>query len=208
MGSNFRIFVFFLKICLSSIFIVHCSPKNDSKDAPEKQLVQIILQQKIALVGDSISAFWPEELLKPLAVTKVAFPNRSSQQILLAVREMNGYFDFCTYNGGVNDFLSDFSVIETARLDQTIDRQKETFQELWKHCGRILILGVYFVEPPWPIFAAPQLNQRMKERISEAPILDLSGVIRTNMLMDGGHLKYEGYRALSENIFKQLNPIR
>ncbi|KAA1292745.1 hypothetical protein C4X99_04660 [Leptospira interrogans serovar Geyaweera] len=190
----------------SLILGLHCY--HPQKNNYNEQIIGLFLQQRVALYGDSISAFWPDELLKPMVVSKIAFPNRNSAQILQAALDTNTYFDFCIYNGGANDYLGDFSIISQDRLDQTVNNQKETFKKLLKQCGYTLALGVYYVEPPWPVFAAPQLNQRMKERISKVPIFDLSLVVKQNMLMDGGHLTYDGYKVISESIVKLLNPIQ
>ncbi|PJZ55667.1 SGNH/GDSL hydrolase family protein [Leptospira barantonii] len=149
------------------------------------------------MVGDSISSFWPEELLDPFTVVKAAFPNRNTQQILTAAQNVQGHYRACTYNGGANDYLGVVSPVSDVRITETVQRQKDTIGIMKSKCDAIVVIGFWNVEAPWPIFAARQLNEKMKTTIHDEFILDPTAEITPDMLMDGGHLTYRGYQVLS-----------
>ncbi|MBM9499080.1 SGNH/GDSL hydrolase family protein [Leptospira sp. 201903071] len=159
----------------------------------------IILEKpSLMLVGDSISSFWPPELLEPFLASKTAFPNRSTAAILEAAKNLEGHYRACIYNGGANDFLGNLGPASDSLLGNTVQRQKQAIEALKPKCDSIVVLSFWNVESPWPIAAVRQLNDRMKVEITDEFVLDPSSEITPDMLVDGGHLTYRGYEKLSD----------
>ncbi|RHX86981.1 SGNH/GDSL hydrolase family protein [Leptospira stimsonii] len=158
----------------------------------------VIDRPSLMLVGDSISAFWPTELLEPFVASKTAFPNRNTLEILRATENMQGHFRACTYNGGANDYLGILSPVSDSSIEKTVSRQKQAIEILKSKCDSLVVLGIWNVEAPWPIVAVRQMNDKMKREIQDEFVLDPSSEITSDMLVDGGHLTYRGYQKLSD----------
>ncbi|MBM9579024.1 SGNH/GDSL hydrolase family protein [Leptospira sp. 201903070] len=188
--------VFLPIISLLHLFLIGCDAGRKPSDT-NLYLSLILEKPSLMLVGDSISAFWPAELLEPFAASKTAFPNRSTAAILEAAKNLQGRYRACTYNGGANDFLGNLGPANDSLLGNTIQRQKQAIEALKLKCDSIVVLSFWNVESPWPIAAVRQLNDRMKVEITDEFVLDPSSEITPDMLVDGGHLTYRGYERLS-----------
>ncbi|MBW0435948.1 SGNH/GDSL hydrolase family protein [Leptospira yasudae] len=180
-----------------TLFLLFGCDTKSSGSAADIQLHLILERPSLLMLGDSISSFWPEELLEPFRVSKAAFPNRNTQQILTAAENLEGRYRSCTYNGGANDYLGILTPVENERIEETIRRQKEAITLLKMRCDSIVVIGFWNVEAPWPIAAVRQLNDKMHSSIADEFILDPMSEVTPDMLMDGGHLTYRGYQAVS-----------
>ena len=157
----------------------------------------------LGLFGDSVSAIWPEELLEPFIVAKVAFAIRSTEEIYQAALSDERRFSSCLYNGGINDFLSDYFP-ESKKVQKAVANQEKTLRLLMNKCDRVLALNVWYVEPPWPVLASIEINLLMKEKINFVPRFDPELCINSGDLLDGGHLTYQGFQKLSGRVLAIL----
>ncbi|XDD51092.1 SGNH/GDSL hydrolase family protein [Leptospira sp. WS92.C1] len=192
-GLYLKIFVF-----IFSFATIGCDKIEESDS--EFYLGLFVKQPSLMLVGDSISAFWPTELLEPFVATKTAFPNRTTAQIIEATQNLEGHYRACTYNGGANDYLSILLPVEDSLIEATVQRQKQAIALMKSKCDSIVVIGIWNVESPWPIFPTKQVNDKMKSEITDVFVFDPTIVITSDMLFDGGHLTYRGYQTMSELI--------
>lgn len=174
-------------------------PKNKNKT-----LLLSLVRPTLGMFGDSIMALWPaEEQLKPFVVIKNAFPVRKTTDILYAIENDQSRYNACIYNGGVNDYLGNFTPQES-ELELTVQNQIRALTRLQVRCDQILAINIWYVELPWPMEAASRLNVLMKERIQFVPRLDPETWIKSSDLLDGGHLTERGYQKLSEKTLEHF----
>ncbi|TGM37658.1 SGNH/GDSL hydrolase family protein [Leptospira biflexa] len=163
-----------------------------------------IFRPTLGMFGDSIMALWPaEEQLKPFVVVKNAFPVRKSSDILYSIQTDQSRYHACIYNGGVNDFLGNFSPNQLA-IESTVQNQIQALTLLQGKCDHILAINFWYVEFPWPTEAVLRLNQLMKERINFVPRLDTEVMIKSSDLLDGGHLTDRGYQKLADKTLEHF----
>lgn len=173
---------------------VHCDKTKNTND----ELIFSLVRPTLGMFGDSIMALWPaEDQLKPFVVVKNAFPVRKTTDIMNAIQLDQSRYHACVYNGGVNDYLGNFSPNETD-LQITIQNQIQSLSLLQGKCDHILAINFWYVEFPWPSEAVLRLNHLMKERITFVPRLDTEVTIKSSDLLDGGHLTERGYQKLSD----------
>lgn len=177
------------------LVICHCDAKKNSD--PNFFLIRNLLAPTLAMFGDSIMALWPaEEQLKPFVPIKNAFPVRTSLDILGVVRDDKLHYNACLFNGGINDYLGNYSPEDRA-ISNTIENQLQTIALLKQRCDQILVINTWFVDLPWPTEAAIKLNLAMKQNITSVPRLDPENLILKSDLLDGGHLTDSGYNKLA-----------
>ncbi|MGE8720533.1 SGNH/GDSL hydrolase family protein [Leptospira terpstrae] len=177
----------------ASLFVIHC----DHKQKANNEIFFALMTPTLGMFGDSIMALWPAETqLKPFVIIKNAFPVRTTSDILEAVKNDKSHYTACLYNGGVNDFLGNFTPQDN-EIRNTIVNQLQTIPLLLERCDHVLVLNTWYVEFPWPSEAVLRINKSMKESIVTVPRLDLESYIKKSDLLDGGHLTEIGYNKIS-----------
>ncbi len=185
------------------LFVCRCDTKKNT-DLNAFLLLKA-LTPTMGMFGDSIMALWPaEEQLKPFITIKNAFPVRTTSTILGAVIEDKLHYDACIYNGGINDYLSNYSPKES-EIRITVDNQLQTIALLRAKCDQILVINTWYVELPWPTEAALKLNVAMKQNITTVPRLDAEDFILKSDLLDGGHLTDKGYNKLAIKTLEEVS---
>ncbi|MBM9590192.1 SGNH/GDSL hydrolase family protein [Leptospira sp. 201903075] len=179
---------------VASFFIIHC----DHKQKTNHEVLFAFLTPTLGMFGDSVMALWPAETqLKPFVIIKNAFPLRTSSDILEVVKNDKSRYTACLYNGGVNDYLGNFSP-QDFEIRNTITNQLQSISLLLEKCEHVLVLNTWYVEFPWPSEAVLKINKSMKESIVTVPRIDSENYIKKSDLLDGGHLTDIGYSKMSK----------
>ncbi len=198
-GVAFYLIVFALFVVILS----QCRSQNSKENKELQTILQLLIRNRdysLGMFGDSIMAFWPvETTLDEYFATKIAYPIRGSSEILSSVKQDGGRYGLCLINGGVNDFLGNY-VPEDKDIEATAETMSEATLELLPRCGRTIFLNTWHVEMPWPRLAAEKLNMAYKAKVTFTDRLDCEAVIESQMLLDGGHLSEDGYRAISASV--------
>ncbi len=189
---------------MNIIFILFVSIFLTCENQQKNNHILPIIKPSIALFGDSISAFWPENHLADFYVIKFAAPTRPSDVILASINNSPGNYNYCLLNGGVNDFLGNYSP-EDEQIEKTMANLLNSYKLLEGKCEKRVFLNTWIAYFPWPTVAALKLNTRIKETIKSSDRLDSDEFINKDHLIDGGHLNEEGYTVLSARFKDKLN---
>ena len=194
-----------LALLLFFVFQFHNCDKSPSSD-PEK-LIYFLAKPSFAMYGDSIVASWPvEEQLSDFNVVKFAFPGIDTSEILTYVQNDKNRYNVCLYEGGINDFLGNYSPTQS-QVDATVNRQIQSIQILLTRCEHVVALNLWNIQFPWPTLAVAMLTAEMKERINFVPRIDTELLIQDDMLTDGNHPNKNGYYILSKAVRERLEPL-
>lgn len=188
-----------LVIAVVSLWILISCQYEPTEDFPVLDLVKPTLYQ----VGDSISALWPTDQLDvDYYVQKVAFPARTSTDILTSVEQVPPGAYMCILNGGINDYLGNLEPMEE-EIEITVNNMRNAYDALKTKCGRVVFLNVWYVAPPWPDKAVRMMNVRYKELFLPTERLDTEMLISRSDTTDGLHLTDAGYRKLESRLRKE-----
>ncbi|MEI1280081.1 SGNH/GDSL hydrolase family protein [Leptospira venezuelensis] len=184
--------------------LINCD-KDPSSD-PEK-LISYLSKPSLAMYGDSIVASWPvDDQLSGFNVVKFAFPGIDTNKILSSVQNDKNRYNACLYEGGINDFLGNYSPTQ-AQVDATINRQIQSIQILLTRCEHVTALNLWNIKFPWPTLAVAMITAEMKEKIDFVPRIDTELLIQDDMLTDGNHPNKNGYYILSKAVREKLQPF-
>ncbi|PKA16011.1 SGNH/GDSL hydrolase family protein [Leptospira haakeii] len=192
-------------LLLLLIFSLTNCDKDPSSDT--EKLISYLSKPSLAMYGDSIIASWPvEEQLSDFNIIKFAFPGVDTNRILSSVQNDSNRYNACLYEGGINDFLENYSPTQ-GQVDATVNRQIQSIQILLTRCEHVVALNLWNIKFPWPTLAVVMINAEMKERITFVPRIDTELLIQDDMLTDGNHPNKNGYYILSKAVREQLQPF-
>ncbi|TGL59061.1 SGNH/GDSL hydrolase family protein [Leptospira sarikeiensis] len=183
--------------------LINCD-KDPSSDS--EKILSFISKPSLAMYGDSIVASWPsEEQLSEFNTYRFATPGIDTTKILSYVQNDKNRYDACLYEGGINDFLGNYSPSQS-QVDATIDRQIQSIQILQTRCNHVFALNLWNIKFPWPSLAVAMITATMKERVQFVPRIDTELLITDDMLTDGNHPNRNGYLILSNAVGDQIRP--
>lgn len=192
-------------LLLLLVFPLTNCDKDPSSD-PEK-LISYLSKPSLAMYGDSIVASWPvEEQLSDFNIVKFATPGIDTIKILSSVQNDKNRYNACLYEGGINDFLLNYSPTQS-QVDATVNRQIQSIQILLTRCEHVVALNLWNIKFPWPTVAVAMITAEMKEKINFVPRIDTELLIQDDMLTDGNHPNKNGYYILSKAVREQLRPF-
>ncbi|TGM89892.1 SGNH/GDSL hydrolase family protein [Leptospira licerasiae] len=205
-GQRIRLFVSLNQALLLLLIIPFTNCDKETPSNPEK-LISYLAKPSLAMYGDSIVASWPvEEQLSDFNAVKFAFPGIDTSEILSSVQNDKNRYNSCLYEGGINDFLGNYSPSQS-QVDATVDRQIQSIQILLTRCEHVVALNLWNIQFPWPTLAVAMITAEMKKKITFVPRIDTELLIQDDMLSDGNHPNKNGYYVLSKAVREQLQPF-